>query len=129
MAIEKRVSDLTLEETLERAATWLGVMTVAASGENTVLGAPGAGKRLVVSAIKIQRNVSNTAETLAYWQWGAGAGVAHHWYSLTNDAAPGEVVFFPIGNRWIGPTNTALLLDLSAANSHLVSVQYVIETV
>ena len=128
MAFKRRATVLELAEVLEREATWLPVVTAAASGENPIIAAPGAGKRLVVSAIKIQRNVSNTAETVGYFQWGAGAEVAHFWFVKTNDTAPGEILFLPVGHRWIGPENTALLLDLSAANSHLVSVQYVTET-
>lgn len=115
-------------EYTERNSTWVTVAP-ALSGDNTILAAPGAGKRLVVAAVKIQRGVGVTAETLGYWQWGAGAEAPHFWFTKTNDSVPGEVVFLPPGNRWVGPANTVLVLDLSGANAHLVSVQYFAEDI
>lgn len=96
--------------------------TKAASGNNELVAAPGAGYRLVVKDIHIQNE--STTETTAKLKSGSTdirraklAGSA--WFSLS----------FAANEEWRLAENEALNLDLSGANSHGYSLRYFTEPV
>ena len=93
------------------------------SGDNTIVAAPGAGFRLRVKYLCIQ-NETSTSTTLLV-KWGettvgrkvlGSASVAYNYY--------GER-----GNEWLLPANTALIANLSGANTHNYEVQYRAEAI
>jgi hypothetical protein len=95
--------------------------TTAALGVTTLVAAPGAGVRIVVSAFMIQ-NESAVATTV---QMRAGGASAFRALLQTQGAALSGS--FLVGREWKLPANTALNLNLSAANSHGYSVVYYTE--
>ncbi len=97
--------------------------TVAASGDNTLIAAPGAGKRLIVSALILQ-NESAVATTMIV-KGGATAVLR----CLAQEPGDGLALHFaPQRELQLGP-NAALLLNLSGANAHGYSVIYHVDAV
>lgn len=95
----------------------------AASGDNSVVAAPGANKRIVVKAIVVQ-NTTATATTVVL----KDGATAKHTSLLQNQ---GDMFgrAFEFGYEWQLTANTALVVNLSGANSHNVNVEYWIEDV
>ena len=102
------------------------VVVVAASGDNTLIAAPGTGKRLSVAYLKAQRTVGNTANTVALLKLGSG-GANMHTTVLSNDI-PGEVCWDAATELQLRvlPENTALLANLSADNSLTFTLRYMV---
>ena len=96
--------------------------TTAAAGVTTLVAAPGAGVRIVVSAFMVQ-NESAVATTV---QVGRGGSAAFRALLQTQGAALSGS--FLAGREWKLPANTALTVTLSAANSHGYSVVYYTES-
>lgn len=95
--------------------------TTAAAGQTTLVAAPGAGVRIVVSSLMIQ-NESGTATTVH-----AQAGGASTMRALLQNQGNALSYSGLIGREWKLPANTALNVNLSGANSHGYSVIYYTE--
>lgn len=92
--------------------------TAAASGDNTIVTAPGANLRIRVAYAMVQ-NTTATATT-AIWQNGA-ADVAG---ALLQNQGDALTINLPHGDEWEFDANTAVTLNLSGANSHRYSIAY-----
>jgi hypothetical protein len=97
--------------------------TASTSGDNTLVSAPGASNRLVVTAFVIQ-NESSTATTMIL-----KTGSTNRFRLLAQNQGDGLSIVFPVGQSWKLGTNEALVLNLSGANSCGYSVQYYTEAV
>lgn len=95
--------------------------TAGASGVNTLIAAPGAGKQLKIVKLQLQ-NESSTA-TVAVLKFGTVA----KWRIKTPADSTSLSAPIPDGSEWGVGTNLALVLDLGAANSHGYNVQYYVE--
>lgn len=93
--------------------------TKAASGDNELVAAPGAGNRLVVTAFVIQ-NESTTAVIMRL----RSASTANGWRCLGEHQADGLSMVFPAGEGWELNENEALNLELSDADTCAYSVRY-----
>lgn len=92
----------------------------AASGVNTLIAAPGAGKQIKIVALQIQ-NESATA-TVGTLKFGT---VAKWRTKLLADAIYQAPI--PVNEEWSVGANLALVYDLAAANAHSYSVVYYVE--
>jgi len=95
--------------------------TEADSGDNTVLAAPGAGKALEIKRFMVQ-NESATDTTVL-----VKAGTTTYYRALLQEAACLTDAFgwnSADCDVWRLPANTALIVNLSGANSHGVTVHY-----
>jgi hypothetical protein len=92
--------------------------TAAASGDNTLVAAPGAGKRIVISALIVQ-NESATATT-AILKDGSTAILR----CLGQNQGDGLALHFAPERELRLSADAALVLNLSGANSHGYSVIY-----
>lgn len=97
--------------------------TKAASGDNTLIAAPGAGNRLVVQLILIQ-NESAVATTV---QLKSGSTVCYRHLLQNQGDAFGRA--HERSREWRLGANEALVLNLSGANSHGYNVEYWTEAV
>jgi len=97
--------------------------THANSGDNTVIAAPAAGNRLVIKAIVVQ-NESATATTILLK---SGSNTKRR--ALLQNQGDGVAWVFGRGDEWRLGTAEALVLNLSGANSHGVTVDYLTEAV
>ncbi len=97
--------------------------TEAASGDNTVLAAPGADWRIVITDLVVQ-NESATETTVILKD-----GTTSIWRGLLQNQGDAlSLSFTP--ERYLKLTeNTAFIVNLSAANSHGVSVYYFKENI
>ena len=95
----------------------------ASSGDNTIVAAPGAGLRIVITALRIQNNTDIATTVLIRDGATTLAGV------VTTVAGTGIDDDFTYGNEIRLSANTALVMNLSAANQHSTSVRYYVETV
>lgn len=94
--------------------------TKSSSGDNTLVSAPGAGFRLVVKELVVQ-NESTTATTVVIKN-----GATSEWRALL-DQYRALSMAFQQGEEYRLAANSALVLNLSGANSHGYSVRYRIE--
>lgn len=92
--------------------------TKADSGDNTLVASPGAGYRLVLLYLQVQ-NETTTATTCIF-KWGSTA-VGRVLAQNQGDGLIRDYEDFPA----IMPEATALVLNLSGANSHGYTVNYV----
>jgi hypothetical protein len=94
------------------------VGTAATSGDNTLVAAPGAAKSILLFYVKVQ-NESATKTT---------AIVKHGSVNKERVLLPGEGDYFirEFKEPRLLPANTALVLNLSGANSHGYTVDYLI---
>ena len=97
--------------------------TKASSGDNTVISGPGSGNRLVVTFFLIQ-NESSTATTLLLKD-----GSDTKFRVLCQNQGDGLVRDLPVNREWRLAENSALVLNLSGANSCGYSVEYYTEAV
>jgi hypothetical protein len=97
--------------------------TTAAVGLTTLIAAPGAGTRIVVSSFMVQ-NESAVATTVQ-----VGQGGAARFRALLQTQGAALSGSFLVGREWKLAANTALTVTLSAANSHGYSVVYYTEAV
>lgn len=105
------------EETIQYATG-----TASSSGVNTLIAAPGAGKKIKVISLQLQ-NESSTA-TVAIIKF----GTVDKWRIKTPADSALLSAPIPAGGEWLVGTNLALVLDLGAANSHGYSVAYKVES-
>lgn len=96
--------------------------TAGASGVNTLIAAPGAGKKIRVLSLQVQ-NESSTA-TVAIVKFGTVA----KWRVKTPAASALLSAPIPADGDWLVGTNLALVLDLDGANSHGYNVAYTLES-
>ena len=97
--------------------------TAADSGDNTLVAAPGAGLRLVIRQFVVENEDGD--EPTAILKQGATAVKRR----LTTAKGDGLGVHYPIGGEWRLPENSALVLNLSAANTFGYSVEYLTERI
>jgi hypothetical protein len=98
--------------------------TAAISGDNTLVLAPGAGKRIVVSAFMMQ-NGSAVATTAIL----RSASTSNGWRMLGQNQGDGLAMSFANGREWRLNENEALVLNLSGANTHNYSIHWWVEYV
>lgn len=97
--------------------------TKAASGDNTLVAAPGAGNRLVVQMFMVQ-NESATATTCLL-----KSGSTTRYRKLLQNQGDDFGRAFQIGREWRLGENEALVLNLSGANTHGWAAEYWTEAV
>jgi hypothetical protein len=90
----------------------------AASGDQDLLAAPPAGSEYVLAFIGVQ-NASSTATT---WQLKAGASIFMR--MLDQNQGDGVALVFPPGQEIRLGSGNKLVLNLSGANAHNVSIGY-----
>lgn len=93
------------------------------SGDNELVAAPGTGYRIVVKGWRIQ-NESASATTCIL-----KAGTANTYRFLTQNQGDSVSKDYEPEYEWRLPSATALILNLSAGNSHNFNLEYWIETV
>ena len=100
------------------------VVVGTASGNNTIVAAPGVGSALVFSVIKGQRTDGNTAATTVLYK--AGTAGATFQTSILDSNIPGEYIVYASTEMQLQflPENTPLIANLSAANSITFTVKY-----
>lgn len=101
------------------AHTWsYATGTTSTSGDNTIVAAPGAGYRLVVSELACQ--LETTTATTYIWKDGVTAR------RRVRAGADGDGVYlvFALGSQWKLAENAALVLNLSGANASGYTVRY-----
>lgn len=98
--------------------------TKAANGDNTLITAPAAGYRLVIKGWYVQ-NESATATTIVMAN---GTGESNYRY-LAQNQGDGIGRVYEAFNEWRLTAATALILNLSGANSHGYWVEYWTEAV
>lgn len=96
--------------------------TFATSGDNTIIAAPGSGQRLVVSDLIVQNESAVTTVSLVK------AGATTHWRNRAAENG-GLALSFGMDEEWRLGDNEALVINLSGANTHGVSVRYYSEAV
>ena len=97
--------------------------TVSASGDTTLIAAPGASYRLVVTSFVIQ-NESSTATTMILKD-----GSTNKRRVLGQNQGDGLAMVFAPGSEWRLSENAALVLNLSGANQCGYTVDYFTEAV
>lgn len=97
--------------------------TAASSGDNTLIAAPAAGRRIVVHDIQIQLEAA-TATTMLLK---SGSTTRRRFYA--GAIGDGLVLFFSPGKEFRLGTAEALVLNLSGANSVGYTVRYTTEAV
>jgi hypothetical protein len=95
--------------------------TIATAGNNTIIAAPAAGKRIVVYTLMIQNESANVTTILVKDQ-------VNRWRALLAQYG-WFVLAFGLLVSWKLNAATALVINLSGANTHSVSVQYSIEDI
>jgi hypothetical protein len=96
--------------------------TIATSGDNTLVAAPGAGNRLVVKELIVQNESTTTTTAIIK------SGATNRWRVRSGENA-GLALSFAQDEEWRLGDNEALIVNLSGANSHGYSVRYLTEAV
>lgn len=96
------------------------------SGNNTIIPAPAANRRIVITAFVIQ-NESATATTMILKDGTALA--AGRWRCLGQNQGDGLAMVFDGQHPWRLSAGNGLVLNLSGANQCGYSIQYYLETV
>lgn len=96
--------------------------SAALENANTVVAAPGAGRRIVWRKIKLVNTTANAMTVIV--QYGSTSKMTSVFGA---DIGAGEIYYEECGVPL--PENTALVLDLSAANAISFDVQYLTESV
>ena len=108
---------------MTQVQNWLHtVVTFAASGDNTVISAPGVGKRIVIKTLIVQDEVSNG--TIVIVKSGSVDQIRLH-----TEKSERLVLPFAYGDEWRLAPNAALIINLDGANQHSASVRYCVENV
>lgn len=97
--------------------------TASSSGDNSIISAPGAGLKIVIVGLIIQ-NESSTATTMRLFNGAGGSVLAR---CLGQNQGDGLTVSFPGDTRLKLSGNTALVLNLSGANSCGYTIWYYTE--
>lgn len=93
--------------------------TKAASGDNTVLAAPGSGNQYLIVKLQIHNQTAVATKVIVKF------GSREVWtVDLPATIGAGVVLDFPAPDRMGGRDNQPLLVNLSAANDTSISVQY-----
>ena len=98
--------------------------TIATSGDNTVITAPASGVRIVISGLRIQNNTTTTTTILI--KDGASGSTLARLRATTDGSGVSEN--YSLGDEIRLTTATALVINLSGANTHGVSIRYWLET-
>jgi len=96
--------------------------TAALNGDNTVIASPGAGSKLVITAFVIQNEAINPV-TMQLIDGAGGQG----WRCFAQNQGDGLAMSLPFGHPWRLTANTALVLNLSAAQTCNYSIHYYTE--
>jgi hypothetical protein len=94
------------------------------SGDNTIVNAPVAGQRIVITALRVQNNTDIATTVLIK----DGVSTVISGVRTTVDGT-GFDSDYTFGNELRLTAATALVMNLSAANAHSTSVRYYLETV
>lgn len=121
VTINNTASNPVVTSIAEKTLVWV-TGTKSAAGDNELIAAPAAGKRIVVVAFVIQ-NESATATTLILKD-----GSTSQIRCFGQNQGDGLTMTFPAGREWKLTAAAALNLNLSGANSCGYSVQYYTET-
>lgn len=93
--------------------------TKSASGDNTVLAAPGSGYQYLIAKLQIHNQSTTATKVIVKF------GSREVWtVDLPATLGSGVVLDFPAPDRMEGRDDQPLLINLSAANDTSVSVQY-----
>jgi hypothetical protein len=111
----------TLKADDKSVSTTSGVKS--SSGDNTLIPAPGAGKRIVITFLMIQ-NKSSSAVTMKL-EWSGGDQIREMLAQNQGDGLANE----PAPDARLMATNQSLILNLSAAEDCTYSIDYYIEDV
>lgn len=97
--------------------------TANVSGDNTLIAAPTAGLQIKLVSIQIQNeSVTATTGVLKF-------GATNKWRTLMQNQGDGILLVIPAGREWGVGDNTALILNLSGANSVGYNVTYYTEPI
>jgi len=97
--------------------------TAGSVGDNTIIAAPVAGQRIVITALRIQNATTTPASVLIK----SGASTTLARLRTAADGSGMSEVYGPSNALRLG-TASAFIVNLSAASTHDVSVQYYLET-
>ena len=97
--------------------------TFPAAGDSTLVAAPGAGNRIVVTSCFIQ-NESAVSTTVVL-----KSGATAKRRALLHTQGAAMTLAFNAGREWRLGTNEALAMNLSGANSHGYTVDFFVEAV
>lgn len=101
----------------------LANISINTSGDNTIIAAPGAGLRIVISELTLI-NESSTATTVLLK---SGSTIFHRMLFQNQ----GNGALFPLAKdrEWRLGANEAFVINLSGANAHGGGVSYIIENI
>ena len=91
------------------------------AGDTTIIAAPASGSHLVISTLILQNTTAVATTALVK------AGSAVCFRVLAQNQGDGLILSFPAGREFVLPNATALIVNLSGANSFGYSVHYRIE--
>ena len=126
ISILKRIRTLlgSVLQVKQQRNTWLYTTgTASASGDTTLIAAPGEGNKLVISLIGCQlETATNTAVLLK-----DGATARMRVYTVSE--GDGIYLEIPAGREWVLTENSALVINLSTTSSIGYTLRYYIEAV
>lgn len=117
----------TTEHQISRLSQWQ-TWSAAASGSRAVgPAAPGAGKRLIITAVQALRDVGQSGKSArGYFRFGS-TDETNRYAFVIDDSILG-VLFVPEeAQRWVLPVNERLYLDTSTDTPLLLTLQWVVE--
>lgn len=95
--------------------------SVSTLGDNTLIAAPGAGQRIAITLFIIENN-TGVATSLQLKD-----GSTTQWTFVNNAIGDCFSCIFPHKQEWRLSANSALVLNLGAANQHFYNVNYFVE--
>ncbi|WP_414755537.1 hypothetical protein [Anabaena sp. CCY 9910] len=95
--------------------------TINTSGDNTIIAAPGAGQRIIITSLIMQLEVSTATTALIK----SGSSTIRK-RSLCQAQGDGLFLYYPPGDALRLETNQALVINLSGANSVGYSVEWLV---
>lgn len=102
-------------------------INISTSGANSIIAAPGAGKRIVLCDFTYM-NTSATATT-SLLQSGTTTFRRYKFAAASDSAIAGVDRTMERGREWRLGTNEAFVIDLSGANAHIGGCSYFVEEV
>lgn len=121
--LEKGLYDVIAENGIEADDVTFATNTFNTSGDNTIIAAPGANKQLRIISFQLQNE--SAVATTAIVKFGATA----KWRGLFQTQGFLISPLITSGLEWRLPANTALVVNLSGANSFGYSIQYYVADV
>jgi hypothetical protein len=104
---------------LQRAST--NNTAITATGDTTVIAAPGAGFHLEI--LYIQETNAGATASVVYWKEGVGGAFLYP-YTLLAALPNAYIDFLTNGNPWKVASNTAFVMNQSAAGTIHYTVDY-----